>query len=157
MPNRGRGRLNRMGGADALPVLGWKILERHQFLVIPAQFQWRQIAPIWFCEWQIRATKASQPAKITEMLTRNFLISDSRLSFRKKRQRQKEYNPSYSSIWNLPVLLSKRICQSEVITEVDGSGSLGLPADSDSINIRKIRRIKSLMSSVCLIRFRLAL
>lgn len=43
------------------------------------------------------------------------------------------------------------------MTEVGESGGLGLPADSESINIRNIRRIKLLMSSVCLFRFRLAL
>jgi hypothetical protein len=37
MTNRGEGRFDRIGGADALPVLGRKILEGQQFVPIPIQ------------------------------------------------------------------------------------------------------------------------
>ena len=47
MPDRGEGGFNRIGRADALPMLGWKVEECHEFLAVLLQAQ-RRLAVFGF-------------------------------------------------------------------------------------------------------------
>ena len=46
MADRGEGGLNRIAGADALPMLGWEVEECHEFVAIFLQAQ-RRLGILW--------------------------------------------------------------------------------------------------------------